>query len=126
MNKLILKIVFTSKKSIALSIIYIDKNLLAIEDDFDHYYDHNENFYIYFFSTHHFDYNSCALKLPSLKNYTCGEVLKVSFDTENELKSWLRRLSKTLNTCNINYKKFKNDSNIKPLRLKFSNEFWIL
>jgi len=128
MNRIILKIKLTSDKSAKITLVYVDKRVLADfgKDSFKYFYDESNNFMIYSFDN--FSSVRDALKLPSKDKYIQGETIDIEFTEEEKLKNWLKRLYNTLNSWNDNYTIFKkfDDYDSRPKKLILNKENWIL
>lgn len=128
MNKIILKFKFLSDKSVSICLVYVDDVVLAKEGNvFISHYDTDENFIIYSTNNSNFAYTVNALKLPSLNRYEACETLEMNFKSNEEMKTWMKKLYKTLHRWDKLpefQKRFRN-VNINN-KVKMENDFWIL
>lgn len=126
MNKIILKFKFLDELTLQLMLVYVDDTVLAKNGNvFISYYDTDENFLIYSANNSKSAYTSNALKLPSLNEYKPNEPLELKFKSNSEMKSWLRKLYRTLHNWHKlpDWNKKNKGVNNKVL---LQNDFWIL
>lgn len=127
MNRIILKVKLTSDKTAKITLVYIDKKFLSMNNnDFKYFYSERFDFMIYSFNN--FTFTGNAIKLPNLKNYKSCESIEVSFNSDIKLKKWLKSLYCTLQEWNDNFTLFQRSSDYeyRPTELKLEKENWIL
>ena len=127
MNRIILKVKFTSERSIRLTLVYIDRRFLSTgNNDFKYFFDDAENFMLYSYDKFTFTHN--ALKLPSNSGFKYNESIDIEMDSSEIMKKWLLKLYRTLHHWNSNYTDFKKlpDYDDRPTKLNIQKEHWIL
>ena len=127
MNRIILKVKFTSEKSIKLTLVYIDRRFLSTGiNDFKYFFDHDENFMLYSYDKFTFTYN--ALKFPSNSGFKYNETIDIEMESKEKMKMWLLQLYRTLHNWNSNFTDFKKlpDYDDRPSKVNIQKEHWIL
>ena len=128
MNKIILKFSFLDELTLNIMLVYVDDIVLAKEGNiFISYYDTDQNFLIYSANNSKVAYTPNALKLPSFNEYKPCEVIELKFKSNNEMKTWLKKLYVTLhNWYKLPDWNKKNKGISFNTKVKLQNDFWIL